>query len=127
MRDERERALDAWLAAAARTGDRQALGKLAGRWHEKLLRHAWRLTGDTDLAADATQEAWTDMLRGLHRLTDTGLQSSSSNGPTGSLGLGLYIAERIVSAHCGKNEVKSSEAQVTTFSVCLPRVAPPRT
>lgn len=72
MRDERERALDAWLAAAARTGDREALGKLAGRWHDKLLRHAWRLTGDADLAADATQEAWTDILRGLHGLTDTG-------------------------------------------------------
>jgi len=72
MRDERERALDAWLAAAARSGDREALGKLAGRWHDKLLRHAWRLTGDADLAADATQEAWTDILRGLHRLEDTG-------------------------------------------------------
>lgn len=72
MRDERERALDGWLAAAARTGDRDALGKLAGRWHQKLLRHAWRLTGDADLAADATQEAWADILGGLHRLDDVG-------------------------------------------------------
>ena len=71
MRDERERALDAWLAAAARTGSRDAMGKLAERWHGKLLRHAWRLTGDGDLAADAVQDAWADILRGLHGLDDT--------------------------------------------------------
>ena len=42
-------------------------------------------------------------------------------GPTGSLGLGLYIAERIVSAHGGRIEVESSEEQGTTFKVHLPR------
>ena len=42
-------------------------------------------------------------------------------GPTGSLGLGLYIAERIVSAHGGHIAVESSEEAGTTFSVILPR------
>jgi signal transduction histidine kinase len=42
-------------------------------------------------------------------------------GPTGSLGLGLYIAERIVSAHQGRIEVESSDPSGTTFSVLLPR------
>ena len=42
-------------------------------------------------------------------------------GPTGSLGLGLYIAERIISAHQGRIEVESSEAAGTTFTVSLPR------
>lgn len=42
-------------------------------------------------------------------------------GPTGSLGLGLYIAERIVSAHHGRIEVESSDASGTTFTVILPR------
>jgi signal transduction histidine kinase len=42
-------------------------------------------------------------------------------GPTSSLGLGLYIAERIVSAHEGTLEVTSSEAAGTLFAVRLPR------
>jgi signal transduction histidine kinase len=44
-----------------------------------------------------------------------------AQGPTGSLGLGLYIAERIVAAHDGRIEVESSEAHGTTFTVHLPR------
>lgn len=46
---------------------------------------------------------------------------ASAGGPTGSLGLGLYIAERIVSAHDGRIAVESSEARGTTFTVHLPR------
>lgn len=71
MRNEKERVYDAYLAASARLGDRQALGRLAERWHPKLLGHAWRLTGDTDLAADVTQEAWTDIIKGVAQLNDT--------------------------------------------------------
>ena len=45
----------------------------------------------------------------------------STHGPTGNLGLGLYIAERIIDAHGGRIEVDSSEARGTTFMVHLPR------
>jgi signal transduction histidine kinase len=49
-----------------------------------------------------------------------GKGTSSASGQAGSLGLGLYIAERIVTAHRGRIEVDSS-AEMTTFTVCLPR------
>jgi len=39
----------------------------------------------------------------------------------GNLGLGLYIAERIVAAHGGRIEVQSREEEGTTFTVYLPR------
>lgn len=48
-------------------------------------------------------------------------RSTSAGGPVGNLGLGLYIAERIVAAHDGRIEVKSSDAEGTTFTVYLPR------
>jgi signal transduction histidine kinase len=40
---------------------------------------------------------------------------------SGSLGLGLYIAERIVTAHGGTLDVSSSNEAGTTFTVRLPR------
>jgi len=42
---------------------------------------------------------------------------------SGNLGLGLYIAERIVAAHGGSIDVRSSEEAGTLFTVRLPRVA----
>jgi signal transduction histidine kinase len=47
--------------------------------------------------------------------------SGRAAGATGNLGLGLYIAERIVSAHGGRIDVQSAEADGTTFTVHLPR------
>lgn len=45
----------------------------------------------------------------------------ADRGPTGSLGLGLYIAERIVDAHDGRIAVQSAATGGTTFTVYLPR------
>jgi signal transduction histidine kinase len=42
-------------------------------------------------------------------------------GATSHLGLGLYIAERIVTAHSGTIDVESSASAGTTFTVRLPR------
>lgn len=70
MRSDKERAYDSYLAASARIGDRQALSSLADRWHPRLMAHAYRLTGEADLAADAVQEAWIEILRGIGGLDD---------------------------------------------------------
>ncbi|MBM7112540.1 sensor histidine kinase [Archangium primigenium] len=43
-----------------------------------------------------------------------------------SIGLGLYIVDHVIQAHGGRIEVRSSEAEGTTFTVVLPRRAPPR-
>lgn len=65
-----DRILDEYLAAAARAGDRAALGALARRWERRLLRHAWRLTGDAESARDVAQEAWIDIVRAIGTLDD---------------------------------------------------------
>lgn len=67
------RLLTEYLAAAARAGDRAAFGRLVLHWQPKLLAHAWRLTGDSDLARDVVQDAWADIARGLERLGDCAL------------------------------------------------------
>ncbi len=62
--------LDEYLVASARTGDRKAFDLLARRWQGKLVAHAWRLTGEVDLAREAAQEGWIEIVRGLGRLRD---------------------------------------------------------
>lgn len=71
MTTDTQRIYEQYLVAAARTGDVEALGRLAGCFQSRLLAHAWRLTNDRELAREVTQEAWFDILRGLARLSDT--------------------------------------------------------
>ncbi len=65
-----EKIFDEYLVTAAATGDQPALARLVVRWQPRLLRHAWRVTGDAEQAKDATQESWIEILRGLGRLND---------------------------------------------------------
>jgi RNA polymerase sigma factor (sigma-70 family) len=65
-----QRILDEYLLAAALSGDRPAWERLVARWQPKLLRHAWRTTGDAERAREAVQEAWIEILRNLGRLED---------------------------------------------------------
>ena len=50
-------------------------------------------------------------------------QQTSQEGDRRHLGLGLYIVDKIVSAHGGKVEVQSTEEEGTVFSLRLPRSA----
>jgi RNA polymerase sigma-70 factor (ECF subfamily) len=70
MQRSRSRILDEYLVAAARTGDRKAFSDLATRWQPKLMSHAWRLTGEAEMARDVVQDSWTDIVRSLDRLSD---------------------------------------------------------
>jgi RNA polymerase sigma factor (sigma-70 family) len=70
MARETARILDEYLVLSAQTGDRKALDRLVRRWQGKLVSHAWRLTGDGELARDAAQAGWVEIMRGIGRLKD---------------------------------------------------------
>jgi len=62
--------LDELLVVQAQSGDRAAFNTLAARWQPRHLAHAGRLVGRTGAAADAVQDAWIAIVRGLVRLRD---------------------------------------------------------
>lgn len=70
MRRDKKRVFEEYLVVSAQAGDRRAFEQLASHWQPALMRHAWRLTGDQDMAADTLQDAWLDIVRGLPRLKD---------------------------------------------------------
>jgi signal transduction histidine kinase len=62
-----------------------------------------------------------DQLDGIFNAMKRQGDSGAAAGPSGNLGLGLYIADQIVCAHKGRMEVDSSDERGTTFTVILPR------
>ena len=61
---------DEWLVLRCQIGERDAFDALVARWHPLLWRYAARLTNDPDAAADAAQEVWLRVLRGLPKLRE---------------------------------------------------------
>jgi RNA polymerase sigma-70 factor (ECF subfamily) len=59
-----------WLVLAAQSGDAEAFEALLRRRLPAMARHARRLTGDRDAAAEVTQDACLAIVRGLGRLDD---------------------------------------------------------
>ena len=64
-----------------------------------------------------------DQLDGIFNAMKLQTKPTKSTGASGNLGLGLYIADRIVHAHKGRIDVVSSEERGTIFTVHLPRQA----
>lgn len=64
----KDRALDAYLVAAIRTGDRRAISQLVRHRGRRMLAHAARLLGEGEVARDMVQEAWIEILRNIHKL-----------------------------------------------------------
>jgi PAS domain S-box-containing protein len=60
----------------------------------------------------------------LSRIFEPFRRATDEAHTTSGLGLGLFIVEQIAHAHGGRIEVRSTEAEGTTFSVWLPRSVP---
>lgn len=73
MQKQLDRTYTEYLVVRAKTGDRKAFNRLAAHYHKRLLAFAMRLTGEGEMARDATQDAWADIVRGLGRLSDARL------------------------------------------------------
>lgn len=67
-----DRKHDELLAIRCQLGEPAAFDALIARWHEPLWKYLRRLTGDDDAAAEAVQDAWLRILRGMPRLRDAG-------------------------------------------------------
>ena len=58
------------LVAGVRAGDQESFTRLVATYHEDLIRVAFVVTGDADMAADAAQLAWDRAWRRLDSLRD---------------------------------------------------------
>ena len=76
MTPSKKRQFNEYLVTRARMGDRAALEQLVKRYQRRFLGHAYRLLGDVEMARDAAQEGWVDILSGLQRLKDEGAFSA---------------------------------------------------
>src|SRR5688572_28082158 len=68
--DEMDRKHDELLAIRCQLGEPAAFDALIARWHEPLWKYLRRLTGDDDAAAEAIQDVWLRILRGMARLRE---------------------------------------------------------
>lgn len=68
MTDRLEQIEDEVLVLKCQGGDADAFDALVRRWHQRLWRHAFRLTGNAEAAGDVVQETWAGVMRGLGAL-----------------------------------------------------------
>lgn len=70
VRRDPQHVLDEYLVLLAKSGSRDAFGRLVARWSPRLLTFAARTTNSVDAARDVVQETWESALRGIGRLED---------------------------------------------------------
>ena len=58
------------LVLAAQNGNQKAFNLICQRYHKLLLRYAYRVCADKDIAQDATQEAWIKLSKNIRKLND---------------------------------------------------------
>lgn len=68
--DRSGRLLDEYLVLSAQGGSQTAFEQLVRRFHQRFVGHAWRLLGNRELAEEAVQSAWIEILRGLKGLRE---------------------------------------------------------
>ncbi len=78
MSQSKKRILDTYLVEFARLGDRAAQEQLVLRFQKQFLGHAYRLLGDAELAKEAVQEGWIEIVRGISKLRDASAFSAWS-------------------------------------------------
>lgn len=66
-----DRVIDELLVLHVLSGDQRALDRLALRWQPRLLRVAYHITGNRELAETAAQDAWIGICRSWLSLRDT--------------------------------------------------------
>jgi signal transduction histidine kinase len=104
----------------------QALGNIVSNavsYSPKETPVAVKVRGDGSAVALSVQNVGTPIPADRLRHIFEPMQQLASNLPSGSrsVGLGLYIVEKIVAAHQGDVHVASTEAEGTTFTITLPR------
>lgn len=70
MTRTREDIHDELLVLQCQEGDGEAARELIARWQPRLVRLAWRLTAQHEVARDIVQDAWLAIVRGIRRLDD---------------------------------------------------------
>ena len=59
-----------YLVLNSQQGDNKALEELIDYWQPRLLKHAWYLTNDQEVAKDIVQDSWIAAMKGLRSLRD---------------------------------------------------------
>ncbi len=70
MQKSRTQIYDELLVIRCQQGDKEAFGELVGRWQERLLNYAFRVTGSEPAAWDIVQETWYAVIKGIRKLSD---------------------------------------------------------